>query len=227
MTNGRECAFQFVYEKSPEEYYLNNSVAESRIELGMALAKEITDEVKDKIDFVCPVPNTGTYYAMGLAEKLCKPYIQGITKLSKTERSFHIESTDERKKFLWSKIYIIPELVKNKNIAVVDEAIFTGATLKVVCEMLKDAGAADIYLCIPTPKCRYHCEYGVQPERQMLLEYISEGMLNEYFGVAQCFWQSDMVFKEFSLKFSNRICMECFYGRYTDDYCIGSGAKRN
>ncbi|HAP22260.1 MAG TPA: hypothetical protein DCR27_13415 [Lachnospiraceae bacterium] len=223
----RECAFQFVYELPPEGYYLGHSVAAARIELGSKLALEIPESIRDKIDYVCPVPNTGTYYAMGLARAIKKPYIQGIVKTSKTERSFKMKSSDERRKFLWNKLHVIPELVKGKSLAVVDEAIFTGATLKIVCEMLREAGVLNIFLCIPTAQCRYHCDYGMQPPRQMLLEYLPPRMLKVYFDVEEIFFQSDNIFLQTSKIFSRHICTECFLGGQTHAYGFGSGKKRN
>ena len=96
--------------------------------------------------------------------------------------------------------------------AVVDEAIFTGTTLKVVCEMLRECGVNRIYLCIPTPKCRYHCDYLVWPKRDMLLEYMNEEMLLDYFDADAVFFQEDQRFLD-EIKVFGDICTDCFFGR--------------
>lgn len=211
------CSFKLIYQLRPEDYFFNKLVCKERIALGEELSDSIPMDVADEIDFVTPVPNTGTYYAMGLAKEMCKPYIQAIIKTSFSERSFQIADPDTRKKFLWSKIRPIKELIKGKKIAVVDEAIFTGSTLKVVCEMLHECNVKKIYLCIPTPKCRHHCSYLVYPERDMLLEYLSESTLTEYFDVEGIFFQDDKKFEKELSSIAEGLCMECFLGGKQED----------
>lgn len=207
------CVFDLVYKEEPNSCYGGvKSVAELRIELGRMLSEHIPLLIRNKIDFITPVPRTGLYYAMGLAESLNVPYRQALIKGTYSERSFSMADTDDRKKFLWKKIFPIPELVRGKSIAVVDEAIFTGTTLKIVCEMLWKCEAKEIFLCIPTPPCQYHCDYLVHPPRKMLLEYMNISYLREYFNVTDVFFQDKDSFTDFNLGMDNKVCLECFYG---------------
>ncbi|MCM1498994.1 MAG: hypothetical protein NC124_11070 [Clostridium sp.] len=208
----KKCSFKLIYQLNPDDYFYGRLVCKERIALGRRLASSIPKSVIDEIDFVSPVPNTGTYYAMGLAEGISKPYIQGIMKTLTEERSFQLADADMRKKFLWSKIKTLPELVEGKTVAVVDEAIFTGSTLKAVCGMLHESKVQRIYLCIPTPRCRYHCSYKVHPDRAMLLEYLTEPMLTDYFDVDGIFFQEDHVFENVLDSIENDLCRECFMG---------------
>lgn len=208
----KKCVFQLIYELDARDYFYGKSVAEIRFLLGKSLADIIPKQVAAKLDYICPVPKTGLYYAMGLANALNLSYIQALLKIDSRERSFQIASIDERKKFLWTKIEPIKEFVRGKTIAVVDEAIFTGATLKVVVEMLHECGVKELYLCIPTPKCRNHCDYLVHPPRPMLLEYIRDTMLEEYFDVDGIFFQNDNIFNEFIGEIDAEMCNECFFG---------------
>ncbi len=209
------CSFKLIYQLNPDEYFYGKLVCGERIKLGEELSSSIPQNIVNEIDFVTPVPNTGTYYAMGLAKGISKPYIQGIMKTLTTERSFQLADIDMRKKFLWSKIKPITELVEGKTIAVVDEAIFTGSTLKVVCEMLHESNVKRIYLCIPTPRCRYHCNYLVHPDRAMLLEYLNEPMLTDYFDVDGIYFQEDSKFEKILDAIGYNLCRECFLGGQT------------
>lgn len=213
----KHCVFDLVYKKEANSYYRDRSIAEMRIEIGKTLANCIPVNVKEKLDFITPVPKTGLYYAMGLSEQLKVPYRQALIKETYSERSFSLTNTDDRKKFLWNKIRPISELIKGKRIGVVDEAIFTGTTLKVVCEMLWECGAEEIYLCIPTPPCSYHCNYLVHPPRKMLLEYISLEYLKEYFNVTGLFFQDEEFFAEYNSQLDQNVCLECFYGVNEDE----------
>jgi len=209
----RKCALKIVYEKQPQEYFCGKSIAKTRIELGTKLGQILPQLIIEEIDVVLPVPNTGIYYGMGLAKAINKPYIQGIVKHSKNERSFNIILANERKKFLWDKLQVIPELVEGKIVAIVDEAIFSGMTLKIVCEMLRNAGVKKMYLCLPTPQCRFKCGYHVQPERKLLLEYLSKRQLKGYFDVDGIFFQTQETFEDKINSIGQDICTECFGGR--------------
>lgn len=206
------CVFDLVYRKEASSHYRNQSIAKKRIEIGRKLSEIIPLNIRDKLDFVSPVPRTGLYYAMGLSEGLNIPYRQALIKETYSERSFSLTNADDRKKFLWKKLIPIPELVEGKTVAVVDEAIFTGTTLKVVCEMLWNCNVKEIYLCIPTPPCRFHCNYMVHPPRKMLLEYMSQEYLKEYFNVSDIFFQDEKFFMDFNKKLDCNVCLECFYG---------------
>ena len=209
----KKCSFNLIYQLEAEDYYFGKNIAEQRISLGKTLAKSIPHQIRERIDIVCPVPRTGMYYAMGVSQELRKPYVEALLKPKSRERSFQIANVDERKMFLWSKIKPIPELLKNKSVAIVDEAIFTGTTLKVICEMLWECKVKEIFLLIPTPKCRYHCDYLVHPSRPMLLEYIKDNMLEEYFNIGGIFFQDDANFENALNEFDSDICAECFWGR--------------
>ena len=211
------CVFKLIYELKPQCFFYEKRVAEIRFQMGESLAKVVPHQVVTQLDCVCPVPKTGMYYAMGLAHGLKCSYVQALLKTDGEERSFQIENTDKRKQFLWSKLQPIRELIQGKTLAVVDEAIFTGATLKAVVEMLHACGAKGIYLCIPTPKCRNHCNYLVQPPRPMLLEYVRDTMLEEYFNVDGVFFQNDEVFKQYINGIDGQMCSECFGGGGYDE----------
>jgi amidophosphoribosyltransferase len=207
----KQCSFNIVYKYSDIDKIADQNIATIRMNLGKKLAESISTDIISRLDFICPVPKTGIYYGIGLAQELNIPYQQALVKLSQKVRSFHVANADVRKEIIWSKITPIAELIKGKRIAIVDEAIFTGTTLKVVCDMLRQCGVKEIHICIPTPKCGYHCEFYVHPERPMLLEYIRESMLQDYFGADSVSFQSDENFVK-SLEPLGRMCAKCFFG---------------
>lgn len=209
--NQQNCIFKLIYEYSPLDYVNGKQVGEIRQEMGKSLATQIPFVIKERVDFVSPVPQTGITYAMGLAEGLNKPYVEALIKPAREKRSFFLSQTDERKKLLWNKLIPLKEFIKGKKIALVDEAIFTGTTLKVVCEMLRECDVAEIHICLPTPPCVYECPYYVQPKRPLLLEYIRHGMLKDYFNVDSITFLKEKTFLQ--LKKELKIdCAECFLG---------------
>jgi len=207
----KKCAFNLIYKLRPLEYFFDERVATARISLGEKLANSFDKEIISKIDFIVPVPETGLYYAMGLSKKLGIPYLEALLKDTNEIRSFQILDSNVRKEIIKNKIIPIQELIKGKNIILVDEAIFTGTTLKVVSEMLKECGVNEIHLGIPTPECREQCPYYVQPKRLMLLEYIQRDMLEDYFEVESITFQAKENLREKVSELGNA-CMQCFMG---------------
>ncbi len=156
-----------------------------------------------------PVPTSGLYYAMGLAEKIKVPYMQSLIKPDSKTRSFQIADLALREKVIQDKIFAIPELLKGKTVAIVDEAIFTGITLRVVCDMVRACDAKKIYICIPTPVCKNICKQYVQPERSPLNQRYNNISFKEYFKVEGVFFQRYELFLN-SISEIENICCECF-----------------
>ena len=99
--------------------------------------------------------------------------------------------------------------MRGKCIGIVDEAIFTGATLKIVCEKLRSCSVKSIYLFIPSPESKYRCEYNMQPDRAMLSEYVRASHLADYFDVDGVYFQEDETFVEVLSEYDN-YCTNCF-----------------
>ena len=162
-----------------------------------------------------PIPNSGLFYAMGLAEQIRIPYMQALVKPDTTTRSFQISDIALREQVIRQKITPVRELLENKNIILVDEAIFTGTTLRIVCDMVKACGAGEIYVAIPTPICRNVCMQYVQPERRLLSWDVDEKEIVTYFKVNGVFFQTYDRFEESVLGLGN-ICKDCFLGIIED-----------
>lgn len=203
------CVFKMVYEYGPAERAMGVNVGNFRYGLGQLLGRALNQAGAGRIDCVVPVPRTGRFYAMGLSQALGVPYVEGLLKGPNLARSFDVQNAELRKAIVRTHIRPLPELLEGRSIALVDEAIFTGTTLKVVCEMLRACGVKTIHICIPTPTCRKGCGQYVLPERRMLLEQISEETCPAYFGVKSVTFQSIQAFKSY-LSGLDDVCMECF-----------------
>lgn len=203
------CIFQLIYKSNPVEEVYGINVAKYRYRLGKMLALSLTQEVVQKADYVVPIPNSGLYYAMGLAEQIKVPYLQALIKPDTMTRSFQISDIALREQVIRQKITPVRELLENKNIILVDEAIFTGTTLRIVCDMVKACGAREIYVAIPTPICRNVCKQYVQPERKLLSSDMGEEDIVTYFKINGVFFQTNDKFEE-SLHEMGGICRECF-----------------
>ncbi|EAK9999108.1 glutamine amidophosphoribosyltransferase [Campylobacter lari] len=204
------CSLRLLYQGDPGDIVLSQSVGKFRIKLGELLAKYVDDKVISRIDFIVPVPSSGIFYAVGLSKATKIPMLPALKKNKVSERAFEIQNVDVRKRYLFDNMKIYSELIKDKNIILVDEAIFTGATLKVMCEILKQNGVKEIYLAIPSPKCFSQCKYLVHPKRKLLLDKISEDYISSYFKVNNAFFLPLIEYVEVLREIDDRMCYECF-----------------
>lgn len=203
------CVFNLVYKLSPLEFFKGRRVAECRIQLGKKLAEIFDGDLLNRIDYVVPVPQTGIYYAIGVSQIMQKAYLQALFKNTNEVRSFQLVDANVRKEIINNKVVLMEELLRDKSILLVDEAIFTGTTLKIICKKLRACGVKEIHLGIPTPKCVQQCTYYMQPRRAMLLEYVREDMLTDYFDVDSITFQDIDTFKDVLSCFGD-LCMKCF-----------------
>ncbi len=202
------CVFQLIYKSNPVEMAYGINIGSYRYELGKKLGFSLPEEIVGRMDYVVPIPNSGLYYAMGLAEQIKVPYLQSLVKPDTLTRSFQISDIALREHVIRQKITPIRELLEDKNIMLVDEAIFTGTTLRIVCDMVKACGARKIYVAIPTPVCRNVCRQYVQPERRLLSWDVGEDVA-AYFKVDGVFFQSYDRFEEAHRELGE-ICKDCF-----------------
>lgn len=204
------CSLRLLYKGDPNEIILGKNVGEFRINLGMTLADTFDEEIVSKLDYIVPVPSSGIFYAVGLSKALNLPFLPALRKLDISERAFEIQNVDMRKSYLSRNMEVNGHLIKGKKLLVVDEAIFTGATLKVVCELLKENGAAEVHLAIASPKCYKNCEYLVQPDRTMLLNKINEAAISSYLDVESVTYV-ELEDYENILKSVTNVCIDCFH----------------
>jgi hypothetical protein len=203
------CVFEAIYRMNPNQHYGENSIANFRYNLGKSLASSLPKDIQDQIDIVVPVPETGKYYAQGLSNQLNKKYVEGFYKNEKKGRGFDIQDHDKRRAFLYSKLGTISDLFIGKSICLVDEAIFTGATLKVATNLLNEFDIKSCFIAIPSPPCVSKCPYDMMPERNLLLEYQRKESLAEYFNVEGVFFIDAKNFKSNTDRL-NEFCSTCF-----------------
>ena len=66
------CSVNLIYRKKSSEIERDKSIANWRYDLGKNLGQNLSDVIKNEIDIVIPVPETGKYYAQGLSNILEK-----------------------------------------------------------------------------------------------------------------------------------------------------------
>jgi amidophosphoribosyltransferase len=153
----RPCVFEYVYFSRPDSIVGGKAVHEYRKKLGEQLSKEM----KIEADLVSAVPDSGVPAAIGYSNESNIAYDMGIIRNHYVGRTF-IEPTQQIRQ-LGVKLKHNPnkEIIKNKRIILVDDSIVRGTTSKKIVDMLYNAGAKEIHLCISSPPIKYPDYYGI------------------------------------------------------------------
>jgi len=153
------CIFEYIYFATAESYINNILVYNFREKVGEEIIKLIEPEIRDQIDIVIPVPLTSIISSTVISNKLQKPLKHAIVKNRYTHRSF-INAGNNITSII-EKIKIIPELVNNKNILIVDDSIVRGNTCKHIIKELRKTNIKKIFFASCSPEVKYPNKYGI------------------------------------------------------------------
>lgn len=160
------CIFEYVYFARPDSVLANRTVYKARVDMGRQLARESGVEA----DIVVPVPDSGNYAALGYSLESGIPYEIAFIRNHYVGRSFLQPSQLIRDFNVRVKLNLIPELVKDKRVVIVDDSIVRGTTCKTRVNTLKEAGAKEVHVRVSCPPHMNPCVYGIDfPDRRKLM----------------------------------------------------------
>ncbi len=152
----RICAFLWVYYGYPASSYEGVNVEWFRHMNGAALAAADTVEA----DGAAGIPDSGTSYAIGYAEKARIPFIRPFVKYTPTwSRSFMPQNQEDRDLIARMKLIPVRALTEGKRLVFCDDSIVRGTQLGDTFGRLRSYGAREIHLRIACPPLLYGCRY--------------------------------------------------------------------
>lgn len=111
--------------------------------------------------------------------------VNALEKLHRpNNRTLCFADVERRTGLIRDHMKLTGEDLQGKQVVVVDEAIFTGTTLRIVCQMLREAGAAKVHIAIPTPMSNCRCAQYVLPAMPSLADSMPPSKMLDYFGAA-------------------------------------------
>lgn len=208
----KQCVFEHIYFSRPDSFLFNQSVYESRKQMGRALAQEFPADV----DLIVPVPDSGVISALGFSEESGIPFEMGLIRNHYVGRTF-IEPQSQIRHFgVKVKLNAVKPVLEGKRVAIIDDSIVRGTTSRKIVKMIREAGAKEVHIRISSPPILYSCFYGIDtPTRSELLasQYDLKGIKNfldadsvHYIGVEKLL----SVFNDHRDNF----CTACFDGNY-------------
>jgi amidophosphoribosyltransferase len=206
------CIFEYIYFARPDSNIFEYNVYMTRKKLGAQLAVEFPAQA----DLVMPIPDSGVFAALGFSEASKIPFEFGMIRNHYIGRTFIQPSQDLRDFRVKIKLNPLRDVLKEKDVILVEDSIVRGTTSRARVKTLRQAGVNKIHMRISCPPLKFPCFYGIDfPTKKELvaskhdiawirdfigadsLEYLSlEGMLN-----------SMPIPKE-------NFCTACFTGKY-------------
>ncbi len=210
------CIFEYVYFARPDSTIANRNVYRVRVEMGRQLARENPVDA----DIVVPVPDSGNYAALGYSQEAGIPYEIAFIRNHYVGRSFLQPSQLIRDFNVRVKLNLIPELVKDKRVVIVDDSIVRGTTCKARVNTLKEAGAKEVHVRVSCPPHMNPCVYGIDfPDRNKLMAAnYSIDEIRKYLNAdSLAYLSQDGMVNATGLK-KESFCMACYDGNYPVPY---------
>ncbi|MCL2259979.1 MAG: amidophosphoribosyltransferase [Fibromonadales bacterium] len=151
------CIFEFVYFARPDSKIFEQNADKVRRKMG----KKLAEESPVKADIVIPCPDSSTTAALGYAQASGIQFEIGLLRNHYVGRTFIDPSQNAREQKVKLKFNTISGVLKDKKVCLVDDSIVRGTTLKIICKMLREAGAKEVHIRIASSPVRYPCYFGM------------------------------------------------------------------
>ena len=151
------CIFEFIYFARPDSTIFGHNVYQMRKAHGRRLA----EEAPVNADLVMPFPDSGTYAALGYSEASGIPFEMAMIRNHYVGRTF-IQPTQSMRDFgVRIKLNPVKELLKGKDIIIIDDSIIRGTTVKTRVKALRELGVKRVHVRVSAPPIRFPCHYGI------------------------------------------------------------------
>jgi len=151
------CIFEHIYFARPDSTFFGKNVYITRKKNGRQLAKEAPVDA----DLVMPFPDSGNYAALGYAEESGIPFDLGMIRNHYVGRTF-IQPTQNMRDFgVRVKLNPVKEVLKGKDIIIIEDSIIRGTTARTRVKALRELGVKHVHMRISCPPHRFPCHYGI------------------------------------------------------------------
>jgi len=208
------CIFEFIYFARPDSTIYGRNVYLTRKDLGRRLAQEAPVEA----DFVMPFPDSGTYAAIGYSEELGIPFEMGMIRNHYVGRTF-IQPTQSMRDFgVRIKLNPVKELLKGKDIVIIEDSIIRGTTIKTRVKALRQLGVGKVHMRVSGPPHRFPCHYGIDfsTRGELIAARMNVDELTQHLGLDSLFYLSiDGLLEASGIENPlDNFCKACFDGCY-------------
>src|SRR5271157_4331028 len=153
----RPCMLECLDFASPASRVLSINIYDFREKAGARLAKG----ENQKADMVIPIPRAAIPGALGFHAVTEIPYKQAISTIGEIGRIFIVSKEKDRLEKAEKKFQINREMVRGKEILLIDTLLVRGSTAMVLIPKLREAGVKKIHLRLTAQLPRFPCLMGM------------------------------------------------------------------
>jgi amidophosphoribosyltransferase len=175
------CIFEYIYFARPDSRIFGNNVYAARKKLGQKLAEEYPQTA----DLVMPIPDSGTYAALGFAQAAGMPYEIGMIRNHYIGRTFIQPSQFLRDFRVKVKLNPIRDILKGKRVILVEDSIVRGTTSRARVKTLRQAGIKELLMRVSCPPLKHPCFYGIDfpTKKELIAAKHSIEWIRDFIGV--------------------------------------------
>ncbi|MCK4515851.1 MAG: amidophosphoribosyltransferase, partial [Spirochaetaceae bacterium] len=139
----------------------------------------------------------------------------GLTRNHYAGRSFIMPTSAERELAVRMKLHPVRDAIRGKRVILVDDSLVRGTTARILVNLTKEAGAAEVHLRLSSPEIRWPCFFGIDiPTRQELISnHLTPQEIADAVGADSVRFLPLQLLRE-SVDEPDSYCYSCFTGRY-------------
>ncbi len=206
------CIFEYIYFARPDSNIFDHNVYMVRKRLGQQLANEFPAQA----DLVMPVPDSGVFAALGYSEKSKIPFEFGMIRNHYIGRTFILPSQDLRDYRAKIKLNPLRDVLKGKDIILVEDSIVRGTTSKTRLKTIHQAGVNKIHMRVSCPPLRFPCFYGMDfpTEKELVASKHEISWIRDFIGADSLEYLSLEGMLSSMPVSGEDFCTACFTGKY-------------
>jgi len=206
------CIFEYIYFARPDSNIFEHNVYLTRKRLGAQLAGEFPVDA----DIVMPIPDSGTYAALGFAGASEIPFEFGMIRNHYIGRTFIQPSQGLRDFRVKVKLNPLRQALDGKRVIVIEDSIVRGTTSRIRIRTLRLAGAKEVHMRVSCPPLKFPCFYGIDfpTKKELVASRHDIAWIRDFIGVDSLEYLSlEGMLNSMPLAKEN-FCTACFDGRY-------------
>jgi amidophosphoribosyltransferase len=212
------CVFEFIYFARPDSTIFGKNVYLVRKAHGKRLAQESPVDA----DLVMPFPDSGNYAALGYHEESGIPFEMGMIRNHYVGRTFIQPSQNMRDFSVRVKLNPVRDLLRGKDIIIIEDSIIRGTTAKTRVKALRELGVKRVHMRVAGPPHRHPCHYGIDfsTRGELIASSKSVEELRDFLGLDSLAYLSLRGLLD-STGFENpenHFCKACFDGCYPVEF---------
>lgn len=182
-------------------------------EFRKALGKELGKYLGNQVDTVVGVPEAAIPYAIGLSQYSGARFEMAFVAGNRKMKSLLKRGLRDRVAVAQLKLNPVKNVLENKKVALVDDVVVTGYTLKTASQILRyKVGVSELHVFIASPKIVKPCPYRVMrlDEGDLIAAHLDDGSIRRFLEVDSITWLKEGDLKRVAKAFGIGLCGRCF-----------------